>query len=387
MLADPAAADSVPRIMLTFKYRLLPSRRQHVALAQHLEGQRQLYNAALEERIGCYRSTGRGRTYVDQCRGLTEWRRVDHLAAAVPLNMYRWTLSRLDDAYRSFFKRLKAHAPRSGFPRFRSKSRWRSFGFSEFSGIRFDGKRVRFSGLPGGLRVHLHRAIPSNAEIRSCIFHCDHKGWLVCFQVAMPGVGCRQIVSSVGLDLGLKVFAYQSDGVSIPAPKVARRAEREMRRRQRALARCTRGSERRKKVKAKVTRLHAKIANTRATWLHQQAARLVRTYDLIVAENLNIRGMIRSPALGSSITDASWGAFLAMVAYKAERAGGQFITINPKNTSQQCSGCGDLVPKSLSVRTHACPTCGLVTDRDWNAARNILAAVVGGRTENVTHLG
>ncbi len=360
-------------MILSYKYRLLPSKNQHAALAGILESQRLLYNAALQERVDCYRKTGKGRSYVDQCRALTECRRDLPDMAALPANLQRWTLKRLDDAYAGFFRRVKAHNGKAGFPRFRGKGRWNSFGFAEFSGIRFDGKRLRFSGLPGGLRVHLHRPLPST-YIRSCVLNRDGKGWAVCFQVAVATPEKRVVEHAVGIDLGLKVFAYQSDGVVIPSLGIARKAEKEMRRRQRALARCKRGSNRRVKIKARLARTHRDIDNARTTWLHQQSARIANSYDLIAVEDLNVRGMVRNHCLARSISDAAWSKFLGFLDYKAERAGGSIVRVNPRNTSQKCSSCGELVPKSLAVRTHSCPSCGLVIDRDWNAAFGKLVA-------------
>ncbi len=370
----------------TYKYRLLPNKAQHAAMTAILEDQRQLYNAALEERIGCYSKTGQTRGYMDQCRGLSAWRRSDAMARETPKNIQRWTLVRIDKAYRAFFQRMKGgRAP--GFPRLKGRGGWASFGFAEFSGIRWNGGRLRFATMPGGLRVHLHRPLPKDADIRTCVFRRDLKGWSVCFQIAVPVAEKRAVAASVGIDVGLNVFAHCSDGVVIPNPRIARKAEKEMRRRQRALSRCKHGSGRRQKVRREVGRLHAKIANTRTTWMHQQSAQIVRRYDLIVAEDLNISGMIRNPKLARSISDAGWAKFLSMVAYKAEWAGKHFVTVDPRNTSQRCSGCGELVPKSLAVRTHSCPHCGLVIDRDWNAALNILGAVASPGRHNVTHRG
>jgi putative transposase len=195
----------------------------------------------------------------------------------------------------------------------------------------------------------------------------------------------RAVESSVGIDLGIKVFAYQSDNIVVPNPAFARKAENKMRVRQRALARCKRGSNRRKKVKTQLIRLHAKIAHTRSTWLHQQSARVASSYDLIAIEDLNVRGMIRHPRLARSISDVSWASFIVMLSYKAERAGSTLVKVNPRNTSQQCSSCGDLVPKPLTVRTHSCPSCGLEIDRDHNASLNILQAVAGLGQHNVIH--
>src|SRR5687768_9333282 len=177
-------------MILTYCYRLLPSKAQHRALEAILEDQRQLYNAALEERVGAYRNAGITRTYVDQCKALTEWRRSDSEAASMPLCLQRWTLKQLDEAYRGFFRRLKAGAE-PGFPRFRGKGRFTTFGFREFSGIRFQNGRLRFKGMPGGLRVHLHRPLPEGTAIRSCVFRRDAKGWKVGFAVDIPTTSPR----------------------------------------------------------------------------------------------------------------------------------------------------------------------------------------------------
>lgn len=363
-------------IVLTYKYRLLPTRRQHAALSRLLEDQRQLYNAALEERIGCYRKTGRGRTYVDQCAGLTEWRRSDSEVAALPLSLQRWTIKRVDDAYKGFFRRQK-EGQHGGFPRFRGKGRWTSFGFSEFHGIALSGARVRFHGMPGSLRFRKHRELPPGKPL-TCIFSRDAKGWSVCFQMR---VACRErstMGRSIGIDVGLTTLATLSSGETIPNPRHARRVEREMRRRQRAVARCKRGSARREKAKRRATRLHAKVANARSTRLHQISAGLIRRFDTIAIEKLNLKGLAAS-RLAKSVHDAAWGRLRQLLAYKAEYAGCELIEIDPRHTSQACSGCGVIVPKGLSVRMHSCADCGLTLDRDHNAALNILRAGVAAR--------
>jgi putative transposase len=149
---------------------------------------------------------------------------------------------------------------------------------------------------------------------------------------------------------------------------------------------CKRGSNRRKKVGEHVARLHRKIADTRATWLHQQSAALIKRADLIAVEDLNVKNVVRHPTLARSISDASWSKFLGFPEYKAERAGTHFVRLDPRKTSQTCSGGSNLVPKSLAVRTHSCPSCGLVIDRDWNASLNIPAAGIGLGALNVIGL-
>jgi putative transposase len=370
-------------VILTYRYRLLPLKSQHRALERLCAAQRELYNAALEERIDCYRKTGKTRTYIDQCRALTACRRELPEMGALPANLQRWTLKRMDDAFQGYFHRLKARSGKAGFPRFRGKERWEAFGFNEFSGIQFDGKRLRFAGMPGGIKLHLHRPLPDDADIRSCVFRRDGSGWFICLQIKIEVAEKRSVASAVGVDLGLKVFAWCSDNVVIPNPRIARRAEKELRRRQRALARCKRGSLRRHKVRAQVARLHRKIADTRNTWLHQKSAELVKRADVIVVEDLNVSNMLRHPTLARSIADASWSRFVSMLAYKAEKAGGHLIRVDPRNTSQECSGCHELVPKLLAVRTHACPSCGLHIPRDYNSSLNILRAGIGAGALNV----
>jgi len=370
-------------MILTYRYRLLPLKSQHRALEGLCTAQRELYNAALEERIDGYRKTGKTRTFIDQCKALTQCRHALPDMGELPVNLQRWTLKRMDDAFQGFFRRLKAGSGKAGFPRFRGKGRWEAFGFSEFRGIRFDGKRLRFAGMPGGLKLHLPRPLPDAADIRSCVFRREGSGWFIGLHIAVAIPQKRAVASAVGVDLGLNVFAYCSDHVIIPNPRIAQRAEKELRRRQRALSRCQRGSHRRHKVRAQVARLHRKITDTRNSWLHQQSAALVKRADLIAGEDLKVSNRVRHPTLARSIADASGSRFILMLDYKVENTGGHLIRVDPRNTRQKCSSCHELVPKSLAVRTHACPSCGLLIDRDYHASLNILRAGIGAGALNV----
>ena len=368
--------------MLTYRYRLLPARRQHRALERILEDQRQLYNAALEERIGAHRKAGITRRYLDQCKALTEWRQSDSDAAAIPANLQRWTLKRLDEAYGRFFRRV-ADGDTPGFPRFRGKGRFDAFGFREFRGIHFSDNSIRFKGMPGRLRVHVHRPLPEDAAIKSCVFQRDVKGWTVGLVVSRPEFAPRRTNHAVGVDLGISTFAVLSDGGFIPSLHAARKAERRLRVAQRSLSRKTRGSRNRRKAREIVARCHAATARARANHLHQASARLVRTYDRIVVERLNVKGLARS-RLAKDVHDASWTKFISMLRYKAACAGARLIEVDAYDTTQECSRCGMKVPKGLNDRIHDCPRCGLTMDRDLNAARNILyRAGVGPGLRNV----
>jgi putative transposase len=189
------------------------------------------------------------------------------------------------------------------------------------------------------------------------------------------------------VDLGISLFAALSDGGFIPSLKAARRVERRLRQVQRALARKKRGSRSRREARAAVARCHAAIARRRADYLHQASARLVREYDVIAIEALQVKGLARG-SLAKDVHDASWAKFISFLRYKAEKAGTHLIEVDPRNTSQDCSGCGMKVPKELGERNHECPHCGLTIDRDLNAARNILyRAGVGLGLRNVADCG
>jgi putative transposase len=373
-------------MIISFRYRLLPTKRQHRALEQILESQRELYNAALQERIDAYRKASVTRTYLDQAKALTEWRQSDPEAFALPANLQRATLKRLDEAYIAFFRRVK-NGGKPGFPRFRGAGWFDSFGFREFSGITFKGARLRFKGMPGSLRVHMHRSLPGGACIRNCTFKRSTKGWSVAFAVAIVETEQRSPHSVVGVDLGISTFAALADGGFIPSLRAARRAANQLRAAQRALSRKKKGSRGRAQARKAVSRCHATVARQRVEHLHQASARLIRDYDAIAVEKLNIRGLARS-VLARDVHDASWGRFIWMLRYKAARAGVQLIEVDPRNTSQECSGCGAKVPKGLDDRRHDCPSCGLSIDRDLNAARNILhRAGMGPGPRNVTATG
>jgi putative transposase len=357
-------------MILTFRYRLLPTKQQHRSLEAILQSQRQLYNAALEERIEAYRKANVSRSCFDQFKALTEWRRDDPEASILPVTLQRATLKRLDNAYNGFFRRAKSGC-KPGFPRFRGKGRFDSFGFREFRGILMKAGRLRFKGMPGALRVHMHQPMPPEAVIKTCTFRRDVKGWSVGLVAEVPTPPLREGARIVGIDLGITTFAALSDGAMIPSLRAACRAEGRLRVAQRALSRRKRGSKGRSKARDEVRRCHAVTARRRANHLHQTSARLMRDYDVVAIEALQVNGLARG-ILAKDVHDVSWAKFISLLRYKAAKAGTRLIEVDPRNTTQDCSGCGVRVTKELGDRQHECPRCGLSIDRDLNAARNIL---------------
>ena len=362
------ASNNLTEQILTFKYALRPRKRQYETLEAVSEQQRQIYNACLESRVDFYRKTGKTLSYFDQAKQMTELRKEQEFSA-LPVKLHRATLQRIDRAFKGFFSRIK-RGKKAGFPRFKSRNRWSGFGFSEFSGITLKDDKLSFKGMNGKLHVHMHRPMPQS-KILSCQFVKDVKGWHVCFQVRVPIAPLEPTGRSIGIDVGLKDFVVASSGEKISNPRHFRKHERELRRRQRHMARCKKGSNGRKKAREAVARVHLKIKNARSTFLHQASARLVRENDLIAIEDLNVKGL-SSGMLAKSVNDAGLAQFSEYLAYKAVKAGRELVKVDPRYTTQACSGCGVIVPKKLSDRWHLCPECGSSLDRDHNAALNIL---------------
>ena len=179
---------------------------------------------------------------------------------------------------------------------------------------------------------------------------------------------------AIGLDVGLKSFLTDSDGNTVERPRFFRTSQRTLRRKQRILARRKMGSHRRKKAARSVAQTHLKIERQRRDFHVKVAHRYTLLYALIVVEHLNIQGMVKNRHLSKSILDAGWASFLSILQYKAESAGSEVRRIDARYTTQRCSNCGELTPKSLSVRSHVCQHCWFVMDRVQNAAVNILRA-------------
>lgn len=351
----------------SFKYRLYPNANQWRELERTLETHRRLYNQALDERMLCWDTAGVSLNFPFQSRRFTVLRKSNSHYSQLNVTSAQLTLKRLDLSYRRFFKT-------GGFPRFKGKDQFSSFSYNYVGngtqGCKIKGGKLRLQHI-GDVRVKWHRDIPPEAKIKQAtIIHSNGK-WYVAFAVELPDEHLEPLSAVVGVDVGLTSFVTTSDGEEMGDSKILDRNLKQLRRRNRALARCKRGSNRRKKVKHRLAALHEKVRNTRRDMQHKVSRSLVDRYGVIAAESLNIKGMIKNRRLARRIADAGWYSFIQILTYKAESAGGRVILVNPRNTSQECSSCGATVKKDLSVRIHKCD-CGCVLDRDHNAALNIL---------------
>jgi putative transposase len=348
---------------------MYPTVSQRLALEAQLAFACQLYNAALEQRRYAWRGRRRSVSLYEQFRELTDVRAASMGPAHMSCSAMRDPLRRLDRAFTAFFRRVKV-GTKPGYPRFRSARRYDSLTWTKGWGTR--NGRLALQGI-GHIRVKWHRPLPTSGEVRTVTVRREAGRWYGCFSLTISGSSriAAQGRPAVGLDLGIQRFATLSTGEQLPGPRAYREALRRLRVAQRRVCRRQKGSQRRQKAGLLLVRQHQRIRNLRHDHAHKLTRRLVSEFGLVAVENLNVRGLARG-LLAKDVLDQGWAAFLTVLEYKAAEAGTRLIKVPPAGTSQACSGCGTLVPKGLSERVHRCQACGLVIDRDTNAARNIL---------------
>jgi putative transposase len=356
-------------IRKTYKYRLYPTRAQVDLLTAQLSEACRLYNAALQERRDAWRINRKSISLYDQTYQLKEIF-ADGDCDIKGFSAAWYVLDRVNKSFAAFFRRVKA-GQKAGFPRFKSFRRFDSFTWQ----IQANDKPIKDGKLRipkmGTFRLKLHRAI--EGKIKTCTVKREAGRWYVCFSVECEAKPLPPCSEAVGIDVGLTTFATLSDGAGFTNPRWYKEAQAKLRLAQRRVARRKKGGSGRRKAVQLLQRAHAHIRQQRADFHHKVSRQLVNTHGLIAVEDLSIKGLV-SGMLAKSVQDAGWDMFLEKIAYKAEDAGRQFFRVNPSGTTQNCSGCGHKQVKSLAERTHVCDICGLVLNRDHNAAINILRA-------------
>jgi putative transposase len=353
----------------TYRYRIYPTVRQRLALEAQLGFACQLYNAALEQRRYAWRGRHHSVSLFEQLRELTDVRAAGMGPTQMSCSAMRDPLRRLDRAFIAFFRRVKVGA-KPGYPRFRSARRYDSLTWATGWGLQ--NGRLALQGI-GHVRVKWHRPLPTSAEVRTAAVRRVAGRWYGSFSITVSGSlrVAAEGQPAVGVDLGVKQFATLSTGEQIRGPRAYRAATRRLRIAQRRVSRRQKGSHRREKARLRLARQHERIRNLRHDHAHKLSRRLVSEFGLIAVEELNIRALAKG-FLAKHVTDQGWAAFLTALEYKAAEAGTRLIRVPAAGTSQTCSGCGAIVQKLLAERTHRCSDCGLILDRDTNAARNIL---------------
>ena len=354
--------------MRTFKYRLHPSKSQRTKLLQTLEICRSVYNETLATRKNTWEQEAKTLSLYDTNKLLPAWKQEHPELKGVYSQVLQNVQERVDLAFKAFFRRVKA-GEKPGYPRFRGAGWYDSFTFKQF-GFELLGNGLFLSKI-GVVKMVLHR--PIEGRIKTLTIRRDAIGnWFACFACEVQGERLPLSDLAIGIDMGLDSFATLSDGVKVENPRFFRLDEKELAKAQRKLSKAKKGTPERAKRRKVVQYIHQRIANRRKDFAHQLSREWVDRFGMIIFEELNGKTILQNHCLAKSISDAAWNQLIQYTTYKAENAGRVVVLVDPRNTSKQCSGCGTRVEKSLAVRVHACPVCGLVMDRDENAANNIL---------------
>jgi putative transposase len=358
-----------------YRYRIYPTKKQARLLNEQLALCAELYNAALQERRDAWRMCGKSITFAQQSVQLPEIKQIRPEYEGIYSQVLQDVLHRVDKAFQAFFRRLKAGQP-PGYPRFKSRFRYGSLTYPQL-GFGLDEQGKLSLSKVGHLKLVMHR--PFKGIVKTCtITRSATSKWYVVFS-------CDEVEpdplppsnSQVGIDVGLKTFAYLSTGEQIENPRFFREEEKALARAQRHLSKAPKGTKERAKRRKIVARVHERIGWRRENFVQQESRKLVNRFGLIAVEALVVRNMVKNPRLAKSIGDAAWSSFFTHLLSKAEEATRTIVRVQPAYTSQICSGCGHRQEILLSVRLYECQHCGLVMDRDHNASVNILQKAMG----------
>ncbi len=357
--------------MKAYKFKIKrPSQAIVAKLENTLDLTRELYNCALQERIGAYKERQISLNYYSQANQLAEIKDCQVEFQNVHSQILQDILKRLEKTFKAFFGRVK-RGEKAGFPRFKGKNWFNSFTFPQ-SGFRLDGDNLTLSKI-GKVKIHLSQKM--FGKVKTCTIKREVSGWFVILTVETEKEILPKTGQSVGIDAGIENFMTLSNGEQIPNFKYFQSSQKELRVKQRSVARKKKGSQTRKDAVIQLRKVHQKIKNQRHDFAHKLSTRLVNEFDLMAIEDLNIKAMSKG-ILSKQIHDVAWNSFFQKLEYKAENAGRKLIKVNPNGTSQTCI-CGAKVNKTLAQRWHHCLECGYSIHRDIVSAKVILKRAVG----------
>jgi len=353
----------------TYKFRLYPNTEQQVLLAKHFGCHRFIYNHYLEQRMKFYlehkEDTKKGLNYYDQAADLTKLKDELPWLREVYSQSLQFALKCLETAYNNFFTK------RAKFPKFHSRKCKQSFTIPQNTEIR-DGK-LSIPKFKDGIKCKFHREVVG--KIKTCTVSKNPSGqYFACIVVERDMEQLPKLDKVVGIDLGLKTLAVCSDGVKYENIKPFRTLEHRFVKLQQWFARTTVGTKLHEKLRVKIAKLHQRILNIRNDYLHKVSTKIISENQVIVLEDLSVKGMIRNRRRSKSVWDVAWAKFVNMLTYKAQWYGREVVQISRWfPSSKMCHDCnyvkGDL---QLSDREWDCPKCGKHHDRDFNASQNIL---------------
>lgn len=356
-------------LLKTYKYRLYPSKAQSRLLNQTAETCRRWYNTCLAERKTAWETEKRSASKFEQLAKVKDYRKENPYAAQVHSHILQVVVADLDKAFQAFFRRVRA-GETPGYPRFKGRNRFDSFGLKEYgNGFKVDGRRLKISGV-GRVRVRWHR--PIEGKIKTVRIRRQAGEWYACFACEVSEHPLPSTGKAVGIDVGLHHLLATSENEIVENPRWYRTEQQKLRVIQRRVSRRKEGGSNRRKAVLDLQRRHLNVANSRKDYLNKLVSYFITNYDVIALEDLRIKGMVRNHHLSKSILDAGWGYLKTHLTSKAVEAGREVVLVNPTFTSKTCCLCGAVFPElSLADRWVDCP-CGLSMDRDVNAALNIL---------------
>ncbi|NEO77001.1 transposase [Moorena sp. SIO4G3] len=377
-----------------YQYRLRPTKSQIAKIEKWLDMLRHQYNYLLADRFNwyeqnccpvnycplvCHLPELRDKPeYFSQKKSLPDLKKDRPWYGEIHSQVLQDCVKRVDLSFKRFIKG-DCNGNKSGKPRFKGKNRYKSFTFPSLSKEPVSGDILTLPKF-GKIKMIYHRPIPECFKIKTATITRKADGYYVTLSIQNDSVPdiipIDKVTNPVGIDMGLKSFLIKSDGTDIPIPQYYRKAQKRLKKIQKAVSRSKKGSNNRKKAVTKLGKAHKKVADTRKDFHFKTAKGLLDDHDLVAHEKLNIKGLAKTK-MAKSVLDAGWGQFLSILSTKAENAGLVTVAVNPRNTSQNCSNCGKKVPKKLKDRIHSCPHCGYVADRDVNAAINVLNLAVG----------
>ena len=355
-------------MLKSYKYKIKPNENQIVLLNKHFGSIRFVYNYYLNERKSEYETNKQTLNYYDNANSLTKLKRQEEFKwlKEISSQSLQYSLKCLDGSYNSFFKK------RTGFPNFKSKHNRNSFCVPQYTKVVGDGKLI----IPKFKEpIQMIQDRKFKGEIRQCtLSKTTTNEYFVSILVETDHKKFEKTGKSVGIDLGLKDFAITSDGFKYKNNRYTKTYDKKLKENQQHLSRKVKGSNNYKEQKLKVANIHKKITNSRMDNLHKTSTDLIKKYDTIFLEDLNIKGMVKNHKLAKHISDVSWGKFITMLEYKALWNDKNIIKIDRFfPSSKTCNSCGWVNQNlKLDMREWTCPSCKTKLDRDLNASKNIL---------------
>ena len=351
----------------TYKFRIYPTAEQEVLLAKHFGCTRWVYNYFLNERKEQYQKDKKADNYYSQAKTLTEIKKKADTEWLKEVNSQtlQFALRSLDTAFLNFFR------GNTQFPKFKSRKHKNSFTIPQ-NGCVSNGL-LYLPKFKDGIKIKLHRRLVGKIGKMNISKTPTGKYYVSIFTEQVIE-DLPKTDKQVGIDLGLKDFVITSDNKRFKNNRYTKKYAKKLKKAQQHLSRKQKGSNGFEKQKLKVAKIHEKIASCRLDTLHKVSHKLVNEFDVIVCEDLNVKGMVKNHKLSKHISDASWGNFVTLLQYKCDWYGKQLIKVNRFFPSSKCcSDCGWINQElKLSDREWTCNSCGVVHNRDWNASKNIL---------------